>query len=203
MTGAFHWENVYSQKSESELSWHQDDPSLSLELLRLAGLGAEHSVIDIGAGTSRIVDHLLAQGVRDISVLDMARSALDASRVRLGHAAETVTWIVGDVTQWHPTRQYDIWHDRAVFHFLVDPEPRAAYLSRLNASLAPGGHAVIATFSLDGPEKCSGLPVMRYSPESLAATLGAGFEALAERQHVHQTPWGSVQAFQYSLFRKV
>lgn len=202
MSKQAHWETVYREKSEDELSWHQEAPAVSIELLELAGLQDGMSVIDIGAGTSRITDALLARSIRDITVLDMSEAAIEATSARLGEAGSGVTWIVGDVTRWEPARQYDIWHDRAVFHFLVTPEDRAAYIARLTRSLQSGGHAVIATFALDGPEKCSGLPVMRYAPQTLADTLGAGFSLVAEIQHSHQTPWGSTQAFQYSLFRK-
>ena len=197
-----HWESIYDQKSEADLSWHQDDPSVSLELMQEAGLTPESSVIDIGAGTSRVVDRLLKLGLRGISVLDLSESALATARGRLGDSGKTVSWIVADVTTWEASRVYDIWHDRAVFHFLVDPAERASYVDRLSSSLDFGGHAVIATFALDGPEKCSGLDVMRYSPDSLSATLGTRFALVTHRFHLHKTPWGSPQSFQYSLFRK-
>lgn len=202
MENRTHWDGVYSAKTEAELSWHQDDPSVSFDLMHKAGLSAATSVIDIGGGTSRIVDGLLAAGLRDVSVLDLSENALLAARQRLGPDSDKVTWITADVTRWRAQRTYDLWHDRAVFHFLTGPEDRAAYLRRLEKSLSPAGHAIIATFSLDGPEKCSGLPVVRYSPDTLAATLGAGFERVVHQHHEHRTPWGSPQAFQYSLFRK-
>ncbi len=202
MSRQAHWETVYSQKHEDELSWHQPSPAASLELLDHVGLHADASVADIGAGTSRLVDSLLARGLGDITLLDMSGAALDATRARLGAAGASVSWTVADVTRWQPARRFDFWHDRAVFHFLTAPEDRAAYIARLRDSLKTGGHAVIATFALDGPEKCSGLPVMRYAPQTLAETLGAGVDLIAERRHLHQTPWGSTQAFQYSLFRR-
>lgn len=203
MSNQAHWETVYSRKSEDELSWHQSAPAVSLELLELVGLEKGMSVIDIGAGTSRLVDALLARDIRDITVLDLSGAALEATRARLGASGASVTFAVGDVTRWQPARRFDIWHDRAVFHFLTAPEDRAAYIARLNEGLKPGGHTLIATFALDGPEKCSGLPVMRYAPQTLAETLGAGFDLIAERHHLHHTPWGSAQSFQYSLFRKI
>ena len=197
-----HWDSIYSRKSEADLSWHQDDPTVSLDLMQKAGLTEKSSVIDIGAGTSRVVDRLLSLGLRDISVLDLSESALAAARSRQGDKGSTVSWIVADVTTWEPGRVFDFWHDRAVFHFLLDPEDRASYIDRLSRSLGAGGHAVIATFALDGPEKCSGLEVSRYSPESLSETLGSDFTLVAHHFHTHHTPWGGPQAFQYSLFRK-
>ena len=197
-----HWNAVYSHKQEAELSWHQNDPSVSLELLQEAGLTAASSVIDVGAGTSRVVDALISRGLSDLTVLDLSQSALDATRSRLGPDGQAVTWIAGDITLWRPTRTYDVWHDRAVFHFLTDPKDQAAYIGALSSALATGGHAVIATFAPDGPETCSGLPVARYSPELLAATLGAGFSLIDQRFQSHTTPWGHPQSFQYSLLRR-
>lgn len=202
MSTRTHWETVYGNKTESELSWHQEEPSLSFELMQMAGMTAASSVIDIGGGTSRIVDGLIGKGLVDISVLDLSENAIAASQHRLGAESGKVTWINSDVTRWRPGRVFDIWHDRAVFHFLIDPIDREAYKQRLADSLAPQGHAIIASFALDGPEKCSGLPVMRYSPETLSEALGDGFMLLAHRSHLHQTPWGNPQSFQYSLFRK-
>jgi trans-aconitate methyltransferase len=197
-----HWETIYSQKAEADLSWHQDDPSVSIELMQRAGLHPDTSVIDIGAGTSRVVDRLLSLGLRDITVLDLSDSAISASRSRLGDRGSHVQWVVADVTTWDAARVFDIWHDRAVFHFLVDPVDRASYVERLSDSLAIGGHAVIATFALDGPEKCSGLDVQRYSPDTLSETLGDGFAPVSHRFHLHHTPSGRPQSFQYSLFQK-
>ncbi|MGP9789240.1 class I SAM-dependent methyltransferase [Roseinatronobacter sp. NSM] len=137
-----------------------------------AGLAAATSAIDVGAGTSRVVDALLARGPHDPTVLDMSEAALDATRARLGTSGQTVSWIVGDITLWRPTRTYDLWHDRAVFHFLTDPKDRTAYIDALSSALAPGAHAITATFAPDGPETCSGLRVTRYSPATLAETLG-------------------------------
>lgn len=197
-----HWDTIYSQKAEADLSWHQDDPSVSLELMELAGLTPGTSVVDIGAGRSRVVDRLLELGLTDITVLDLSASAIAASQSRLGDSALDVNWIVADVTTWDASRAFDIWHDRAVFHFLVDPADQAAYVERLTGSLVIGGHAVIATFALDGPDKCSGLDVQRYSPDALSETLGNNFALLGHRFHLHRTPGGRPQSFQYSLFHK-
>ena len=197
-----HWENAYGKKTDTQLSWHQNMPAVSLELIELAGVCPTSAVIDIGGGTSRLAACLIERGVTDVTVLDLSRTALDKNKRRLGAAGKTVNWVAADITIWEPHRQYDVWHDRAVFHFLVKPRDRSAYLDRLAGCLKPGGHAVIATFALDGPEKCSGLPVARYSPDSLSRTLGDGYERLAHRFQLHETPWGSQQSFQYSLFRK-
>ena len=197
-----HWDGIYGEKADSQLSWHQDTPSVSLELAGLAGMTPDSSVIDIGGGTSRFVDSLIAKGLSDVSVLDLSRVALDTARRRLGPRGEAVRWIASDITNWSQARDYDLWHDRAVFHFLVDPEDRAAYLDRLGRSVRPGGHAIIATFALDGPETCSGLPIVRYSPASLADTLGPDFALSTQRICVHRTPSGRPQSFQFSLFRK-
>ncbi len=198
-----HWDDIYSHKSESQLSWHQENPSISLELLREAGLNSTSSLIDIGGGTSRVIDCLVEQGLSDLSVLDLSQIALNAARQRLGERGEMVNWIVADITVWSPTRDYDFWHDRAVFHFLVNPQDRGAYIDRLAQCVRPGGHAVIATFALDGPRTCSGLPIVRYSPRSLADALGPDFELLTHRIRIHRTPSGSPQSFQFSLLRKV
>ncbi len=203
MSNTDHWNEVYSKKEEAELSWHQDDPSVALDLMKMAALTVRSSVIDIGAGTSRLMDLLLDLGLSDLSALDLSESALAVARVRLGARENSVKWIVADITRWEPTQTYDIWHDRAVFHFLVKPDDRDAYIQRLSRSVIPGGHAIIATFALDGPEKCSGLPVARYSPTSLAETLGSVFSLVTHQFHLHHTPWGSQQSFQYSLFRKL
>ncbi|GHD98490.1 NodS-like protein [Defluviimonas sp. 20V17] len=198
-----HWNRIYSRKAETELSWHQDDPARSLDLVAEAGLTPDQSVIDIGGGTSRVTDGLLERGLRDLTVLDLSEAALDRLRQRLGPRGQDVAWIAADITTWAPGRVYDLWHDRAVFHFLVTPEDRAAYLERLSQALRLDGHAIIATFAPDGPETCSGLPVERYSPQSLAQTLGPDYRLLTHRLERHQTPGGVVQSFQFSLFRKI
>ena len=146
------------------------------------------------------MDGLLERGFQDVTVLDLSSSALTAAKVRLGSNAERVQWIVADVTTWEPPRTYDVWHDRAAFHFLVAEPDRAAYLSRLARALRPGGHAIIATFAPDGPDSCSGLPVMRYDAESLGLLLGPAFQLVSTRRHEHLTPSGRTQAFQFSTF---
>lgn len=198
-----HWEDVYTSKGEAEVSWFQDSPAISLELLALAGATPHSAVIDIGGGASRLVDELIARGYADVTVLDLSAKALAVAQARLGADADRARWIAADATQWQPPQSYDIWHDRAAFHFLTDPEQQAAYMDRLRQALAPGGHVIIGTFAPDGPEKCSGLPVVRYDAVSLAALLGGGFALVDTRRHEHSTPWGSVQKFQFSTFRRV
>lgn len=199
MSSRQHWETVYREKPEDTVSWFQAHPGISLELIHAHAAHGD-ALIDVGGGASRLVDHLLAEGYSDLTVLDIATTALERARTRLGAAASRVEWLTADVTAWRPVRRYGLWHDRAVFHFLTEPAQRDAYREALAASLAPGGHAIIASFALDGPERCSGLPVHRYSPDSLAAELGPRLRLLESRTEEHATPAGRVQRFQYSVF---
>jgi len=197
-----HWEHVHRTKDERSVSWFQEAPSLSLELVGNARLAPGSSIVDIGGGTSPLADALLKAGYR-VTVLDISEAALSVAKSRLADQASKVTWVAADVRAWEPAAAaYDLWHDRAAFHFLTAPGDRAAYIARLKTALRAGGTVIIATFALDGPEKCSGLPVMRYSGESLAQTLGADFEWIETRAHDHTTPSGAVQKFQFSTFRK-
>ena len=197
-----HWDQAYAEKDESRLSWHQDDPAVSLELSALAGVTTSSSVIDIGGGRSRFAASLSKKGLTDICVLDISAVALEMARKALGDSGKTIDFIAADVTSWTPGRTYDLWHDRAVFHFLVSDRDQTAYIDRMTQAITPGGHAIIATFDLDGPEKCSGLPVVRYSPQSLSDRLGRKFTPITARHSSHETPWGTAQSFQFSLFRK-
>jgi SAM-dependent methyltransferase len=196
-----HWNTIYRTKGARDVSWFEPLPAVSLELIEAAGLTRDTCVVDVGGGESRLVDALLARGSRCLAVLDLSGEALRHAQTRLGAAAQTVTWLEADVTSEWALAPMDIWHDRAVFHFLIDPAARARYVRHLRDTLKPQGSAIIATFALDGPERCSGLPVMRYSPVSLAAELGDGFTIVESRAHVHVTPWGATQSFQYSWFR--
>jgi SAM-dependent methyltransferase len=195
-----HWEDVYASKSEKQVSWFQENPAISLELIKQTRAAPNSAIIDIGGGASRLVDALLHDGYRDITVLDLSAQALEQAKRRIGPDGAKVDWIVADVTKWKPGRQYQVWHDRAAFHFLTDPDDRRAYLDCLRSALAPGGQVIIGTFALDGPEKCSGLPVQRYDSKGLAEQLGASFELAETRSEVHRTPWNSNQAFQFSRF---
>lgn len=197
-----HWQNVYATKGEAEVSWFQNSPAMSLEMIRAANPDHDAAIIDIGGGASRLVDALLQDGYRDLAMLDLSANALDVAKRRIGTAASTVDWIVADVTTWQPAKTYEVWHDRAAFHFLTDPRDRAAYVERLRSAIAAGGHVIIATFAPDGPEKCSGLPVQRHDSASLSGELGPEFELIEARSQTHQTPWHSTQAFQFSRFRR-
>ena len=197
-----HWQTVYATKSETEVSWFQDSPAISLEMIRAATPDRSAAIIDIGGGASRLADALLHDRYRNLAVLDLSANALDTAKKRIGAAAATVEWFVADATTWRPAKTYDVWHDRAAFHFLTDPRDRAAYVERLRRAVAPGGHVIIATFAPDGPEKCSGLPVQRYDSTSLSGELGPEFELVETRSEMHQTPWHSTQAFQFSRFRR-
>jgi trans-aconitate methyltransferase len=198
-----HWQKVYTSKGENELSWFQENPAPSLEFIDRAGANPASAIIDIGGGASRLVDALIERGFRAITVLDLSEAALAAAKARLGDRADRVQWLASDVTTWEPPQSFDIWHDRAAFHFLAEARDRAAYLSRLRQALKSGGHAIIATFAPDGPERCSGLPAMRYDAASLAQTLGDSFALVESRSHQHITPRHSMQRFQFSIFRRV
>lgn len=197
-----HWEGVYGGKADTAVSWFEDTPIVSLDLIRACGLPLSSSVVDIGGGASRLADALLDRGFTDLSMLDLSEEALAVAKSRLGIRASCVNWISADVTAWKPKRQYDLWHDRAAFHFLTSPVDRAAYLVRLSIALRPGGIAIIGTFGLNGPESCSSLPIVRYDSTSLAHVLGPNFELLLKRDHKHSTPAGKIQHFQFSVFRR-
>lgn len=198
-----HWRKVYTDKQPEHVSWFQESPDQSLEALSRFAAGPARSLIDIGGGASTLVDALLAQGWRDLTVLDIAEEALAAAQARLGDAGAAVTWQVADITKWQPPRRYDIWHDRAVFHFLTQPDQRTTYIRALGDGLAEGGLAIIATFALDGPEKCSGLVVERYDSDKLAQVLGPQFRLEASWRDTHLTPWGASQAFTWCVFRSL
>ena len=190
-----HWQRVYKEKGENQVSWFQERPTISLELIEAAGLDRSSAIIEIGGGASRLVDVLGETGYRDLTVLDVSESAVSIAKMRLGERAAMVKWIVADVTQWQPTRSYDLWHDRAAFHFLTDESDRSAYIDRLTKAVRPGGHAIIGTFALDGPERCSGLPVVRYDATQLSAALTPAFALVDMRRDDHKTPWGRHSAF--------
>jgi hypothetical protein len=197
-----HWQNVYLSKGEQQVSWTQRDAQPSLGLIEKYAGGRDASIVAIGSGASRLVDALVADGFAAITVLDLSEAALQATKTRLGEQGGTVRWVAADATAWQPPQVFDIWHDRAAFHFLVEAKDRAAYVDRLHAGTKSGGHAIIATFAPDGPEKCSGPPVQRYDPESLARTLGGAFELVERQFHGHVTPWGAEQSFQFSVLRR-
>jgi SAM-dependent methyltransferase len=196
-----HWQNVYTTKGEGEVSWFQDSPQPSLDLIALTGAARDAAIVDIGGGAARLVDALLDAGYSDLTVLDLSEAALATARARLGAYAEKVQWVVSDVTVWQPQQRYDVWHDRAALHFLTAPSDQRAYVDCLTRALRPGGHAIVGTFALDGPEKSSGLPVVRHDAASLGALLGDAFTLIDTRRHEHMTPWGAMERFQFSTFR--
>jgi SAM-dependent methyltransferase len=199
-----HWDSVYESKGEHEVSWFEESPTLSLELIRATGVGTAASIIDIGGGTSRLVDALLDEGYSAVTVLDLSEKALETSKARLGpHGAAKVNWVAVDVTTWEPGQAYDVWHDRATFHFLTDPSERAAYVERILRALRSGGHVIIGTFALDGPERCSGLPVVRYDAATISKIFGPSFDLSESRIHAHRTPTGAIQRFQFSRFQRL
>lgn len=197
-----HWDRVYSEKSPSEVSWFQPEPRASLAVIDRFAVPALTPFVDIGGGASNLVDALLARGWGDLTVVDIAAPALAAAQARLGDAAAGVQWVVADIARWQPSRRYGVWHDRAVFHFLTEPEQQAAYRRALLAGTAPGALVIMATFALDGPEKCSGLPVRRHDAASLAAALGSDFTPVEDWREEHLTPWGAVQNFVWCVFRR-
>jgi SAM-dependent methyltransferase len=197
-----HWQKVYRTRGEREVSWFEESPVISLDLIHATGLSTEASIIDMGGGASRLVDALLDEGFEAITVLDLSEYALAAAQARLGVRSAKVKWIAADVTVWQQSETYDVWHDRATFHFLTDEKDRAAYAERLAQAVLPGGHVIIGTFGIDGPERCSGLPVVRYDAASLGAILGPSFCLVESRNHAHHTPMGATQRFQFSRFRR-
>lgn len=196
-----HWNRVYTTKATDAVSWYQARPRVSLELIAAAPLPVSAPIIDIGGGASKLVDCLLDAGHTALTMLDISGAALDAARKRLGARAGSVRWIEADVREFAPPLRYDLWHDRAVFHFLTDPADRAAYMAALRRSLNPHAHVVIATFALDGPPRCSGLDVARYDAASLRAEFGTDFEMLESRRETHVTPAGSEQRFTWVHLR--
>jgi trans-aconitate methyltransferase len=198
-----HWQAVYTTKAEDEVSWFEQHPATSLRLIKDAQPSADSVIIDIGGGASRLVDALAGEGFRSLAVLDVSAAALEAAKTRLGPTSADIEWINADVTRWQPARIYDIWHDRAAFHFLTEKADRDAYVERLTSAIAPGGQVIIGTFALDGPERCSGLSVQRHDAASLAEVLGAAFELADNLAEVHRTPWGAMQHFQFSRFKRL
>ena len=201
MSRAEHWDTVYGAKAEDAVSWYQRDATSSLTMLDACHVPPQASVVDVGGGASVLVDALLARGHQDVTVLDVSEAGLARARARLGDVGHAVHWVVDDVTRWAPERTFDVWHDRAVFHFLTDREDRAHYVERMRAALAPGALVVVATFATDGPEQCSGLSVQRYDAASLHEALGSDLMVVHERRQVHHTPSGAEQPFTWLALR--
>lgn len=197
-----HWETVYGSKSFTDVSWFQPRPERSLQLVEKTAVGRDDAIIDIGGGASTLVDHLLDDGFTDITVLDVSGKALEQARERLGEHAADVEWVVSDVTDFWPTRTWQLWHDRAALHFLIDERDRERYVEVLKSALEPGGHIVLAMFGPDGPLKCSGLEIRRYSIDMVEELLGPEFVLQCQELENHITPMGSNQQFLYSCWTR-
>jgi 2-polyprenyl-3-methyl-5-hydroxy-6-metoxy-1,4-benzoquinol methylase len=198
-----HWEHIYETKAPTQVSWYQEHARFSLQYIRNTGIQKTDAIIDVGGGASTLVDDLVADGYQQISVLDVSAVALQLARQRLGTHAVEVNWIESDVTQADlPEQAYDLWHDRAVFHFLTQALDRQRYIHTVRQAVRKGGHVIVATFAPDGPDQCSGLDVVRYSPESLHDEFGAGFEIVDSTRETHHTPFGTEQKFIYCYCRK-
>ena len=198
-----HWRDVYQEKSPSEVSWYQKEPKISLELIRCTNVGSNDAIIDVGGGTSVLVDYLSKECFTNLTVLDISANAIAIAKKRLGDSAKSIEWIVSDITQFDAIQKFSLWHDRALFHFLTDSSDRKSYIKVLNNSLKPEGHLIIATFAIGGPEKCSGLEIVQYDSEKMIAELGVDFELIEERNEVHVTPGNKEQMFIFFRFRKV
>ncbi len=202
-TSQDHWEQVYSTKTTEKLGWYEPHLQTSLKWINDLGLSKDAHIIDIGGGVSTLVDDLLGKAYKSITVLDLSKSALSSVKVRLGKAADSVTWLEGDITTIDlPEQYYELWHDRAVFHFLTVLEQQRKYRDNLLKALKPGGHLIIGTFAPEAPPKCSGLSVQRYSPEQLENTLGGEFELKRHHKELHITPGGVEQMYLYCHFRR-
>lgn len=195
-----HWETVWSQKRSDETSWYQKDAAISLAMIKRSGLAHDDALIDVGGGASVLVGHLLEDGFRDITVLDISAAALQQSQTQLGEDASQINWIEGDVRQFEPSRRYALWHDRAVFHFLTLSSDQRCYIERLERSLVAGGQLIIATFAPGGPEKCSGLEIVRHDADSLQRLLGGAWSLLEQQLDLHLTPAGKQQKFGFYRF---
>jgi hypothetical protein len=191
---AAHWDDAYRALGVESVSWFEPEPTMSLALLDALGVGADDAVLDVGGGASTLVDHLMVRGYGDVTVLDVSVVALDEGRTRVG-PDRPVGWLREDLLSWRPPRRYDLWHDRAVFHFLTDPADRRRYLGVLSDGVSAGGSVIMGTFAEDGPESCSGLPVARYSAADLCGELGPFFQPLVCKREVHVTPTGALQPF--------
>ncbi len=204
MNKKLHWETVYQTKSDREVSWFREHLDNSLRLILGTKVGKEAAIIDVGGGSSTLIDDLLENGFADVSVLDISAKALETSRARLGKKAALVQWLEADITQVSlPEDHYDVWHDRAVFHFLTDENDRRKYVGLVMRSVKVGGHIIVASFGENGPQKCSGLDVVRYSPEMMHDQFGGEFKLIKSLNEKHETPFGTAQEFIYCYCRKM
>lgn len=196
----YHWQKAYQEKAASEVSWYQKEPIKSLALIRSTQVDNNEPIIDIGGGTSTLIDHLYKQGFTQLTVLDIAKNALLLAKKRLGDTANNITWFEADITQFKIPYQVSVWHDRALFHFLTDNIDRAQYIKTLKNTLRPGGHLIIATFAINGAEKCSGLEIVQYDAKKLNAILGEEFRLMQACDELHITPMNKEQQFTYCHF---
>ena len=197
-----HWETVFSTKTPDTVSWYRPHLEVSLDLIERRTPERSASIIDVGAGESTLVDDLLGRGYQQLTVLDVSTTAIEATKQRLGRSAEFVHWMLGDITQISlPPQSFDVWHDRAVFHFLTDLKQREAYVRSVLNAVRPGGHVIVSTFGPEGPTKCSGLEVMRYDAEALHREFGGRFRIEEHAEELHRTPWGATQQFVYCCCR--
>jgi len=196
-----YWESIYQTKEPNEVSWYQEKPETSLNLISETGIEKNAKIIDVGAGASKLADNLLALGFRNITALDVSSNALNESKKKLGDRANNVKWIVSDLREFETNERYDLWHDRAVLHFLTEEEDIKRYIELVRTYLKPKGYVIVSTFSVNGPKRCSGLDVRQYSEDSMK-TLFTGFEHIKSFEEEHLTPWGSSQIFIWGVFRK-
>jgi SAM-dependent methyltransferase len=202
MDAQAHWERIYAEKAPDQVSWYRPHLEISLALIEQYAPKRSSRIIDVGGGESTLVDDLLLRGYENITVLDISRTAIDANQKRLGKVSERVHWLVGDITKVQlESSAYDVWHDRAIFHFLTGPSDRAAYVRQVARAVKRGGHVVVSTFGPEGPTKCSGLEIVRYDAESLHGEFGAQFQLLGSSLEQHRTPFGKVQQFVYCCCR--
>ena len=202
MSAAEHWDEIYGTRTVDAVSWYQREPAVSLRLVPAAAPDRAAGIVDVGSGASSLVDRLLDDGYRDLTLVDVSTRALDLVRARLGDRARHVTFVAGDVLDWTPDREFAVWHDRAVFHFLTDEQDRARYVERAAAAVRPAGALIVATFAADGPPQCSGLPVHRHQPADLARAFGPAFVLEAAEREEHMTPAGVVQPFSWAVLRR-
>ena len=197
-----HWEELYHSTSPGKVSWYQENPAISLDFIEKTGLPKGAPILDVGSGASTLVDQLLLRGYQNLTLLDASTRALSLTRQRLGGKATGVAWHHGDVTRYSLPEQYSLWHDRAVFHFLVDPSDQRAYVTSLRQGLRPQGHLILATFAVGGPTRCSGLDVTQYDTQKIATELGQDFQLIETLEELHQTPAGVEQLFSYFWFTR-
>ena len=202
MTDAEHWDEIYATRPVDELSWYPREPAVSLRLVLAAAPDRAAAIVDVGSGASSLVDRLLDDGYQDLTLVDVSTRALDQVRARLGEHAGHVTFVGSDVLDWMPEREFAVWHDRAVFHFLTDEQDRATYVERAAAAVRPAGALIVATFAADGPRQCSGRPVRRHEPADLARTFGPAFVLESAEREEHLTPAGIVQPFSWAVLRR-